>query len=241
MNDRHLKYASYLLATASMLPFQAVHSADTPIATPSCSEAVGSDIALAAPSASQATLDDSILARRSTRDFSNQAISVEHLSKILLAAQGITDIPSGKRAAPSAGSTYPITIYFFANRVDGLEQGIYRYDPKCHQVSQVIPGDFAQSLTTYSANQPWVGNAAAVLCIAGNPDVVARRYPKSPRNSVLLEAGHISQNIYLQATALKLGALALTGFSAPDIGRLLHIDQREEVVYLNLIGHPQTR
>jgi len=68
------------------------------------------------------SLAEAIARRRSVRRYGVESLSFSHLSKVLWAAQGITDA-QGLRAAPSAGATYPLEVFVFIGRdsVEGLD------------------------------------------------------------------------------------------------------------------------
>jgi hypothetical protein len=70
------------------------------------------------------SLEEAIQARRSVREYSTEPLTIPELAQLLWAAQGITS-PSGGRAAPSAGGTYPLELYVVAGSVTGLETGVY--------------------------------------------------------------------------------------------------------------------
>ena len=192
---------------------------------------------LALPRGNKTTLEGALRQRRSALNFSTQPLSLEEISQILWAAQGVTDPPSGKRTAPSSGATYPITMYLSAHNIDSLEPGLYRYRSECHQLQLVAAGDYRRRIHAIALRQQWALEASAVIIFSGNSDKVARKYKNHSRDSVLLEAGHISQNIYLQCTALDMGVVAIGGFSRTEMHALLGLPEEEEVVYLNLIGH----
>ena len=79
------------------------------------------------------TLEGALLARRSVRDFSAQALRLDEVAQLLWAAQGITAAhPSSLRTAPSAGALYPLEVILLAGDVDDLTPGVYRYRPHEH-------------------------------------------------------------------------------------------------------------
>jgi hypothetical protein len=53
------------------------------------------------------TLEEALSKRRSVRKYSSQPLSLDELSQLLWAGQGITDKSTGFKTAPSAGATYP--------------------------------------------------------------------------------------------------------------------------------------
>jgi SagB-type dehydrogenase family enzyme len=203
---------------------------------PACGENPGA-VQLSRPTEHELTLEGALRQRRSARNFSSRALSLEEISQLLWAAQGITDTASGKRTAPSSGSTYPITLYLSANNIDSLAPGLYRYQSECNRLVLVKPGDYRQRIFDNALRQRWAFTASAVVIFSANLSKIAAKYKNHPRDSALLEAGHISQNIYLQCASLDIGVVALGGFSREGMHTALELPKEEEVVYLNLIGH----
>ena len=82
------------------------------------------------------SLERVIKVRRTVRSFAPDALTLEDLSQLLWAAQGITEDRGFERAAPSGGALYPMDIYAVVGekRVQGLQAGIYHYEPNGHAV-----------------------------------------------------------------------------------------------------------
>ncbi|MCX8194970.1 MAG: SagB/ThcOx family dehydrogenase [Candidatus Micrarchaeota archaeon] len=193
-------------------------------------------VRLPAPDFQGMALEKAIKERRSARHYSEEALSLVEISQLLFAAQGISD-PMGLRTAPSAGGLYPLEVYVFANRVEGLRQGIYHYAPKSHSLELVREGDFKEELYAASFLQEHVGEAAAVFAFAAVENRAVGKYGEKGREFVLIEVGHASQNLLLQATSLGLGAVPVGSFDEKEMGRLIGIDGKEErVLYLNAVG-----
>jgi SagB-type dehydrogenase family enzyme len=180
---------------------------------------------------------EAIPKRRSERDFTGKPISLLELSQLLYYAYGITSLREGLRAAPSAGALYPIEIYPVANSVEGLDRGIYRYSPQEHSLTLRRKGDFRREMVQCALEQDMFAQASVVFILSAVFKRSERKYRGRAQRYILLEAGHISQNIYLVATSLGLGACAVGAFSDDDFNHMLGIDGKEEgVLYLMLVG-----
>ena len=175
--------------------------------------------------------------RRSERDFLDRPLSLLELSQLLHYSYGITEERERLRAAPSAGALYPIEIYPVVNNVEDLTRGVYHYSVGDHSLEMVRQGDFRTDMVRYALDQEMMATAAVVLVLSA---VVGRsqwRYRERAYRYVLLEAGHISQNIYLVATALGLGTCAVGAFHDQGYDRIIGIDgEKEGVVYLMPVG-----
>ncbi|MBN2369333.1 MAG: SagB/ThcOx family dehydrogenase [Vicinamibacteria bacterium] len=110
------------------------------------------------------TLEAAISHRRSVREYAGASLSLDAVAQLLWAAQGM--IGHGKRrAAPSAGALYPLEIYLFAGRVDGLAAGVYRYVSATHRLIPVVDGDSRLSLSRASLEQAWVAEAPVSIIL----------------------------------------------------------------------------
>jgi len=158
---------------------------------------------------------------------------------LLYLADGITahKYGIGFRSAPSAGALYPIEIYPVVNRVTGLEPGIYHYNVRDHALELLKGGDYRGQLIRYCLGQEMPGTANVVLILTAIFHRTRWKYRERAYRYVMLEAGHIGQNIYLAATAMGMGACAIGAFLDDPINRLLEVDGvREAVVYLLTVG-----
>jgi len=113
------------------------------------------------------SLEKAIKGRRTIRDFKERPLSLNHLSQLLWAAQGITDPKEGKRAAPSGGALYPLDVYLIMgeNGVEGMEASIYRYLPEKHSISLLSKGDRRKEIATASLWQMWMAKAPVIFII----------------------------------------------------------------------------
>lgn len=82
------------------------------------------------------SVESALAARRSIRSFANMPVSLQELSQLLWAAQGLTHA-NGFRTAPSAGALYPLEVSAIVGLVEGLPAGIYRYQPAGHLLYKI--------------------------------------------------------------------------------------------------------
>ena len=183
------------------------------------------------------SVEEAIQRRRSIRDYKREPLTVEEVSQLLWAAQGITS-RKGFRASPSAGATYPMVIFLAVKEggVTGLEAGIYRYDPWSHSLTMISKGDFSFQLYRACLDQEWVRSAPVNLLIFANFTRTTSWYGERGIRYVYMEAGHIGQNIYLQATALGLGTVAVGAFYDDQLKEIVGTDL--EPLYVFPVGRP---
>jgi SagB-type dehydrogenase family enzyme len=196
-------------------------------------------IVLPKPEYTGITVEQAIKQRRSVRHYSQKPLTKEQLSQLLFAAQGITAKTYGKplRAAPSAGALYPFEIYIIANNVQDLPKGIYHYSVLEHNLEMVKSGDFRRQISNAGLDQRMLGDAGATFVLSAIFDRVCYKYGERGYRYVYIEAGHISQSIYLQAVSLGLGSVCVGAFSDEKVNKLIDVDGvKEAVIYLHSVG-----
>jgi len=196
-------------------------------------------IPLPDPSGWQALgLEQAIESRRSVRDYTAQPLTLDALSRLLHAAQGITEPRRGFRAAPSAGALYPIELYPVVRDVAGLEPGIYHYAVQEHALEQVQAGDPHSAVMQAGLGQSVLGQAAVCFVLSAIFQRTRFKYRERAYRYVLLEAGHVGQNLCLAATGLGLGACTVGAFDDDDLNELLGLDGQEEAaLYIIAVGN----
>ncbi|NJN23080.1 MAG: SagB/ThcOx family dehydrogenase [Leptolyngbya sp. RL_3_1] len=198
-------------------------------------------IDLPAPNLAAVTTPDlatTILQRRSHRNYNGStALSLLQLSQVLHLAQGITDDSRDFRTVPSSGALYPLEIYPIVHRVEGLEPGLYHHAIQQHQLELVKAGDLRQPLIKAGLSQDFLGEAQVCFVVSGIFQRTRWKYHERTYRYVLMEAGHLGQNLYLAATALNLGVCGIGAFFDDPLNQLLDIDgETEAALYLVTIG-----
>jgi SagB-type dehydrogenase family enzyme len=196
-------------------------------------------IKLPKPAYSGMTVEEAIKKRRSVRNYSSKPLSLAQLSQLLFSAQGVTGKSYGAplRTVPSAGALYPFEIYLFANNVQGLPGGIYHYAVLEHALELVKEGDFHKDITSAGLKQEMLGDAGVTFVLSAIFNRIRHKYGERGFRYVYIEAGHISQNIYLQAISLGLGSVSVGAFLDENINELIGLDGlHEAVIYLHSVG-----
>lgn len=196
--------------------------------------------------ASAASLEQAIEWRMSSREFDPaRPLSLDALSRLLSFSCGYTTplyydglaAVEFRHAQPSAGATYPIEVYPVVLNVGGLKAGAYHYSPNDHSLELLRPGNFHQALSVWALDQPYLAGAGAVFVLAGFFDRIKPRYGERGYRYMLLEAGHIAQNIYLLCAAYGLGSLANGGFIDTAINRLVGLNDADQIaLYTVAVG-----
>ncbi|MGB9691069.1 MAG: SagB/ThcOx family dehydrogenase [Candidatus Sumerlaeaceae bacterium] len=183
------------------------------------------------------SVEEALHRRRSIREFTTDALTLENISQLLWAAQGVTN-PEGFRTAPSAGATYPLETYLVVGHVMGLPPAVYHYDPSRHCLRQHCGGDRRAVLAVACLGQEWVREAPASIVLAAVLERTTKRYGKRGIQYVHMEIGHAAQNVYLQTTALGLGTVIVGAFDDPMVGKCLELAPSEIPLAVLPIGKP---
>jgi SagB-type dehydrogenase family enzyme len=182
------------------------------------------------------SFEEALERRRSVRDYAPGPLTLDELSRLLHAAQGITG-DGGLRAAPSAGALYPIEVYAVVHKVAGLEPGLLHYAVNSHELERVKTGDLRADLVSAALNQAHVGSGGVTFILTAIFQRTRWKYRERTYRYVLMEAGHIAQNVYLAATSLGLGACAVGAFLDDQLNELLGVDgEAEAALYLISVG-----
>jgi len=178
------------------------------------------------------TLDDALSLRRSVRQFSNEPLSSEQLLALAWAGQGITEPNRGFRTAPSAGAKFPIELYL------ATHDAVYHYDPQGNKLDKHIEGDRRSALSEAAVKQKPVADAGVDIIIAGVVERTSAKYGDRAERYVLIEVGHVGQNILLETVALDLCGVPIGAFYDDKVVEVLELPEGHHPYYILSVGHP---
>lgn len=173
---------------------------------------------------------DVLTRRRSIRTFTNEPLAEDAISRLLWAAQGVT-ASWGGRTAPSAGALHPIEVYV------ATADALRRYVPDGHRVEDLALEDRRPLIAEATGGQEASATASTLFVITGVVARLAAKYGDRAERYVQLEAGHVCQNLLLEATALGLGAVPMGAFSDQALRDALGLGDRELPLYVVPVGH----
>jgi SagB-type dehydrogenase family enzyme len=179
--------------------------------------------------------------RKSHRRFLGNPLSMEELSLLLWATQGVRQIISEAavlRTVPSAGCRHPFETYLAVQRVTSLQRAIYRYLPLDHALVLERQLPFPENaLSAATHGQRFVGEAAVTFIWTAIPARTEWRYAEASYKVMALDAGHVCQNLYLACEAIGAGTCAIAAYDQQLMDQLLEVDGDEEfTVYLAPVG-----
>lgn len=179
--------------------------------------------------------------RVSVRNYAEKALTLVELAELLWASQGVRRIskrPATLRTVPSAGARHAFETYLLINQVEGLTPGIYRYAAIENALQVVdLSSDANTRLTAASLDQNQVATSAVTFIWAAVIERMTWRYPVRGYRYILLDAGHVCQNLYLAAEALGCGVCAIAAYDDDLINQELGLDgETQFVVYAASLG-----
>lgn len=170
--------------------------------------------------------------RRTTRDFAQRPLSMQTLSDLLWAAFGVNRPEDGKRTAPSSYNWQDVTLYVF------LPDGVWTYDADRHRLLPVLAGDHR----VLAGMQGFVHTAPLSLVYVSDLSRMTRGdqvfSDEYKRMIGSIDAGHISQNVYLFCASEGLGAVARASVDRARFAEALELPSHMFVVFGQTVGYP---
>jgi SagB-type dehydrogenase family enzyme len=184
---------------------------------------------------------EAIEQRRSVRQFAATPLSLEELSYLLWCTQGVKQVISNLatlRTVPSAGARHALETQVVVNRVEGLEPGLYRFLALEHRLLvEDLSAGLARRVVEACLGQSFIATAGATFIWTAVPYRMSWRYGERGYRYLLLDAGHVCQNLYLAAESIGCGACAVAAFDDAALDRLLGNDGIDRfVIYLAPVG-----
>ena len=178
--------------------------------------------------------------RQSIRDYQKEGISCQELSYLLWCTQGVQEIISNvatRRTVPSAGAAMPWKP-FFNKQGRRVGTGLYRYLSIEHQLG-IIKKDnsIVNKIVTASLGQDFIKSSAVTFIWVAVIYRMKWRYGERGYRYILLDAGHVAQNLYLAAEAINCGVCVIGAFNDDELNYVLELDGKELfVIYMAAVG-----
>jgi len=186
----------------------------------------------------QVPLEKSIKSRRTIRAFASTSIALKDFSQMLWAAQGVIEPGGFRRSVPSGGALYPVDVYAVVGEggVQEIDSGVYHYEPKTHEITLVKEGDYRRELAKAALGQMWMAGAPVTLIVTAEYERSSSKYGERGVRYSMIEAGHVGQNIFLQAEALGLGAGIVGAFHDQEVIWVAKLHQGHEPLLIMPVG-----
>lgn len=170
--------------------------------------------------------------RRTVRDIKEKELSLEHLSEILWAANGVNH-PEGMRTAPSACNKKMTEIYAV------LPNGIYCYDAPAHELIPVAEGDFRKLTGVHE----FAFSAPLNLIFVADFSKMDKMPRLEPEENKLawahVEAGHQAQNASIYCSSEGLGATVRIIIPREELSRAMKLKPSELIILALTVGYPK--
>ena len=185
---------------------------------------------------------------RSTRFYNDRPISLNELSYLLWATQGIAGTNKAGltlRMVPCSGATHSFESYLLIRNVENTPKGVYRYLPVEHKLLFMFQQDEMENkIDEITLDQPFVPNfatkAAVLFLWSTTPYRSEWKYDITAHKKILIDIGHVCQNLYLASESIGAGTCAIGIYDQASVDQLLGLDGDEEfVVYLAAVGKKQ--
>lgn len=186
-------------------------------------------------------LQDALLNRRSVRQYSDTPITLNELSYLLETTCRVQKVVGDNiatlRPAPSGGARHPFETYLIVTNVIGLENGNYHYLPLTHQLERLSDLHSTEQIVESVNGQKFVDNACVSFYFSAVPYRAEWRYGLKSHKVMLIDLGHLGQNLYLAAEGIKAGTCAIASYDQEKADALFDLDGIEEfIVYIMPVG-----
>jgi SagB-type dehydrogenase family enzyme len=190
-------------------------------------------------------LDEAMRRRATARHLTAVPVSVSMVATLLHSAYGISrdqrslGYPRAFRSVPSAGAMYPLELYLYAAPGMEFESGLYHYHPTHEHLRLLRRGDLSDAISGTLVQPHIVREASLMVFVTALFGRSTFKYGDRGYRFVLIEAGHVAQNLNLAATGLELGCINVGGFYDRKIDDFLDLDGlTHSTIYVVAVGKP---
>ncbi|MDH3504712.1 MAG: SagB/ThcOx family dehydrogenase [Nitrospirota bacterium] len=188
-------------------------------------------------------LEQAITTRTSARNFSPRELTLEHIATLFFYAYGVTRkntntaFPRPFRVIPSGGALYPLEMFFHTASLKGHSSGIYHYNAAEHCLRHLQNGDDTQRISLALVQPELAQGTSLIIFLTAIFERSIFKYGERGYRFILLEAGHVAQNLNLVANALGLGCVNIGGYRDREIDEYLELDGiTHSTIYMIAIG-----
>jgi SagB-type dehydrogenase family enzyme len=182
-----------------------------------------------------AGLEKSLAGRRCVRKLGREVPSRRVVSRLLQFAHGVSG-GEGRGPVPSSGGLQALELYLAAFEASWLTAGVHHYDRAGHHLSRVLPGADRERWRELVPSMDLVDGGALLWILVGDGARIAAKYGDRGGRFLLLEAGHLMQNLCLLSASLGLSTIPLGGALEPEVARELGLPEEDAVLYAGLCG-----
>ena len=189
--------------------------------------------------------------RRSVRTYDIETpMSQAKLAYLLFSCAGIQKFwgannVATQRPVPSGGARHPFEVYIAVNNVQDMKQGLYHYRPAENVGEKKVSLTFIKNFEDYKkqttdmlAGQVWAANASVILFISCIPYRGEWRYSALSHRVMLIDLGHLGQNVMLSATDMNMGSCCMAAYDQKACDDFIELNGEDEyMVYAIAVGN----
>lgn len=173
------------------------------------------------------TLNEALMSRKTNRTFASKELSMQEISNLLWAANGINRM-DGKRTAPSARNAQEIDVYV------AMKTGLYKYEPNDNALRIVSEKDQRHQM---SQRPQMIEEAPVALIFYANYDKMKNFDDASKEFYGATDAGFVSQNVYLYCAAHNLNTVVMGYIDRDAIREIINVDGK--AILVQPVGYPK--
>ncbi len=167
--------------------------------------------------------------RQTLREYdTTKALSMQELSNLLWAADGVNRPSSGKRTAPTAMNCQEIDVY--VSKADGL----YLYNAPKNSLELISPKDIRE----LTGNQPFVKTAPVNLILVADWSKMAKGNDEGRTVYTAMDAGYVSQNIYLYCASQGLATVVRGSVNKEVLAKAMNLKDSQKIIAAQTVGYP---
>jgi SagB-type dehydrogenase family enzyme len=174
------------------------------------------------------TLLKALQLRRTERSFSSKELTVQELSDLLWAANGINRPSENLRTAPSTMNLQEIDIYV------AMKNGLYLYDARSNVLKRIL----AQDIRTVTGLQPFVKDAPINLIFVADFSKMGKLSASDASFYAATDTGFISQNVYLHCASVGLATVVRGWFDKPRLTKVMNLRKDQKIILTQTVGYP---
>ncbi len=168
--------------------------------------------------------------RHSDREFNAGDISLQDLSDLLWAANGINR-NDGKRTAPSAMDRREIDVYVVR------KDGAYLYDAGSHTLKPIAKGDYRKAVA--GGQQDFVTTAPISIVLVANLEKLGNASEENTRIIAAIDAGIVCQNINIFCSAVGLSTVPRASMDKNALKEAFKLSDTQLLLMNNPVGYPK--
>lgn len=180
------------------------------------------------------SVTEALWLRKSERECSLRALSLQDLSNVLWAANGVNRQSDSRRTAPSALNVQDISVYVF------IEEGVYLYEPVTHTLSLKVDGDQRTLITgkpSPARSQEYAADFPSILLMVSDLQRFEMPVSESVREMAAIDAGIVSENIALFCAAMGFVTVPRVSMNKDEIIKALNLADTQIPLINNPVGY----